>query len=93
MSRDRRTIPLVRDLGAAAKSCALAPDEGASVQVRALHRACLIIGGAAALAAHLGAPEDDIRAWLTGEREVPHPVFVAAVEIILLHASEIGSPS
>ena len=87
MSRERRTIPLVRDLAAAARSCPLAPGGTASVQSRALHRACLIVGGAAPLAKHLEVAESDIRAWLTGVREVPHEVFVTAVEIVLLHAS------
>lgn len=87
MSRERRTIPLVRDLVAATSNCPLAPGEKASVQSRALHRACLILGGAARLATDLGVSEGDIRAWLTGAREVPHAVFVAAVEIVLLHAS------
>ena len=90
--RQRRTIPLVRER-AAAKDCPLAPDERASVQSRALHRACVIVGGGGTLAGQLGVSASDIRDWLTGVREVPHTIFVAVVEIILLHAAEDAARS
>lgn len=90
MARERRTIPLMRDLSAAAQECPLAPPEHASIQSRALHRACLIVGGVAALAGRLEVAERDIEQWLRGEVEMPERVFLHAVEIILLHASTVG---
>ena len=87
MSNDRRTIPLVRELSAAARDCPLAPPETASVQSRTLHRACVILGGIAQLGGHLGVPEAELSRWMRGEPQVPEPAFLAAVEILLLHAS------
>jgi hypothetical protein len=93
MSRERRTIPVVAQAPGAALDCPLAPPPHASVLVRALHRACLVLGGAQALAQQLEVPEQQIREWLTGSAEIPQPVFISAVEIILLHASGGTRPS
>src|SRR4051794_41029063 len=60
MSRERRTIPLMRELSAAAKDCPLAPPEHASVYARTLHRACLVLGGIEQLAKHLEASDVDL---------------------------------
>lgn len=88
MSRERRTIPLLpADAGVV---CPLAPPDRASVQVRALHRACLVLGGMQPLAAHLGVADSDIGAWLRGERSIPEGIFHAAVEILLLHTGQPG---
>src|SRR5438045_9597115 len=59
MSNERRTIPVVRQTASAAKDCPLAPPEHASVHARALHRACLILGGIRQLAERLEATEVD----------------------------------
>lgn len=80
----------MRDLSAAAQECPLAPPEHASVQSRALHRACLILGGATALAKRLEISEPDVERWLRGEVEIPERVFLHAVEIVLLHAATVG---
>lgn len=77
----------MRDLGAAARDCPLAPPGHASVQARALHRACVIVGGAAPLARNLEVDTADIERWLVGDEAVPERVFLQAVEIVLLHAS------
>ncbi len=90
MSRERRTIPLMRDISAAAKNCPLAPPEHASVYARTLHRACLVLGGIEPLAKHLEASDADLRRWLGGEVQPPERVFLAAVEIVLLHAGGAG---
>jgi hypothetical protein len=90
MSRERRTIPLMREMSAAAKDCPLAPPEHATVYARALHRACLVLGGIAQLAKHLDAAEADVQRWLRGEQRLPEPIFAAAVEIVLLHAGSRG---
>jgi hypothetical protein len=90
MSRERRTIPLVREMSAAAKDCPLAPPEHASVHARTLHRACLVLGGVDQLARHLEVSDEDIRRWLRGEAPPPEQAFLAAVEIVLLHAGGMG---
>lgn len=91
--RERRTIALMRDLGAAAQECPLAPPGHASVQARALHRACIIVGGAAQLAQQLDVAVADIERWLVGTEPVPESIFLQAVEIVLLHASGTGRKS
>jgi hypothetical protein len=95
MSSDRRTIPVMRQSSARAPDCPLAPPEHASVHSRALHRACLILGGIVQLAKHLGVPESDLRSWMTGNSgPPPEPVFLRAVEVLILYASGKGqSPS
>ena len=52
---------------------------------RALHRACLILGGVEQLSRHLGVSEVAVRSWLEGRDDPPQMVFLAAVEIVLLH--------
>jgi len=88
MSRENRTIPLVRELSAAARDCPLAPPETASVHSRTLHRACVILGGIAQLSRHLEVAETDLRHWMGGNPQVPEVVFLAAVEVLLLYASK-----
>jgi len=90
MSRERRTIPLMRERSAAAKDCPLAPPAHASVYARTLHRACLVLGGVEQLAKHLEVTDADLRRWLGGEEQPPERVFLAAVEIVLLHAGGQG---
>lgn len=90
MSRERRTIPLVREASAAATNCPLAPPGHAGVHARALHRACLILGGVQQLADHLKVTVADVMLWLKGGERPPEPIFLAAVEVILLHAGAAG---
>jgi hypothetical protein len=77
-------------MSAAAKDCPLAPPEHASVYARALHRACLVLGGVEQLATHLEVPDADLHRWLRGEEQPPERIFLAAVEIVLLHAGGRG---
>lgn len=70
--------------------CPTAPPSRRSISVRAVHRACVLIGGAAQLAAQLEVPEAVVRYWLEGEVEPPESAFLAAVEIVLLSAEESG---
>ena len=58
---------------------------------RALHRACLILGGASQLASHLGVAEAALQGWLEGRDDPPQMVFLAAVEIVLLHLEKSGA--
>ncbi len=89
MTRERRTIPVMRET-ATAKDCPLAPPAHASVHSRALHRACLVLGGIEQLARHLDVQDEALRGWLRGDGEPPERVFLAAVEIILLHSGSGG---
>ena len=76
---------------AAAKiGCPTPPPARQSTQARALHRACLILGGVPALAQHLGVQESSLQAWLEGREEPPQMVFLAAIEIVLLHLDQAG---
>jgi hypothetical protein len=93
MTRERRTIPVMRDLSSAARDCPLAPPEHASVYARTLHRACLVIGGIQPLAKRLEVPETDLQRWLRGEERPPEHVFLTAVEIVLLHAGGSAGPA
>jgi hypothetical protein len=55
-----------------------------STQARALHLACLMLGGLAALAVHLRASEAAVQGWIEGLEDPPEIMFLAAVEVILL---------
>lgn len=72
------------------------PQPAASRQTtyaRALHRACLILGGVDQLAKHLGLSDNAVRDWLEGRDDPPQMVFLAAVEIVLLHLENGGTAS
>ena len=73
--------------------CPLTPEAQRSTYARALHRACLILGGVPLLAGHLGVAEADLSRWLQGADEPPFDVFLAAVGVILLHLDAPGTAS
>jgi hypothetical protein len=75
---------------AAARECPIAPPGQATVYARALHRACVIVGGVGPLAARMRVPEPLLEGWMRGEGEPPQSVFHEAVEIILLYAADGG---
>ena len=80
----------MRELSAAAQNCPLAPPEHASVHSRALHRACLVVGGIEKLAQRVEVPAQDLERWMRGEMLPPERVFLECVEIILLYAGGAG---
>jgi hypothetical protein len=90
MTRERRTITLKREFAGAVQDCPLAPPEHATVYARALHRACLVLGGIQQLAKHLEVPEAELRRWIGGEQEPPEAIFRESVEIILLYVGGGG---
>jgi len=55
-----------------------------STHARALHIACLLLGGLPELAAHLKASEAAVQTWIEGRDRPPESIFLAAVELILL---------
>jgi hypothetical protein len=75
-----------------AADCPHAPAARESTSVRALHRACLILGGIAQFATHVSVPEGDLRRWMEGAEEPPEWVFLVSVEIILLNLEAPGRP-
>lgn len=70
--------------------CPLAPPSRESTYARALHRACVIVGGVQQLASHVGVGEFELRAWMSGAGEPSEAVFLAALEIILLNLEAPG---
>jgi hypothetical protein len=86
-------ICLMRISASAAADCPLAPPSRETTHVRALHRACLILGGLAQLASHLKVPDHALRSWLEGREEPPEAIFLAAVEILLLAAQSDRGPA
>ena len=70
--------------------CPQPPQSRQTTHARALHRACLILGGADQLSRHLGVSEAALRAWLEGREDPPQMVFLATVEIVLLHLDNAG---
>jgi hypothetical protein len=73
--------------------CPLAAPSHQTTYARVLHSACLILGGVPQLASHLGVSEATMRAWLEGRDEPSHDVFLAGVEVILLHLDTQGPAS
>jgi hypothetical protein len=74
----------------ASTDCPSPPPSRETTYARTLHRACLILGGAEALAKHLGVSDAPLRKWLEGGEEPPQMVFLAAIEIILLYLDKAG---
>lgn len=70
--------------------CPTAPASRQSTYARAMHSACLILGGVAQLAEHLHVPALMVRDWLEGQVEPPQAAFLGAVEVILLHLETPG---
>ena len=68
----------------------MAPPSRSTVFARTLHRACLILGGVAPLAVHLQVLEPDLHRWMEAIEEPPLDVFLAAVDVVLLHADSAG---
>jgi hypothetical protein len=70
--------------------CPLAPPARSTVFSRTLHRACEILGGVQPLAAHLQCLAEDLQRWMEGLEDTPLDVFLAAVDVVLLHADAAG---
>ena len=68
----------------------MAPPSRSTVYARTLHRACEILGGVSQLATHLEVRDADLKRWLDGDEDPPLEVFLAAVDVVLLHADSGG---
>lgn len=69
-----------------AAACGGAPPSRANVYSRTLQRACEILGGPKALAEHLKVKQPDLARWIDAQALPPMDVFLAAVDVVLLHA-------
>ena len=65
--------------------CGGAPPSRATVYSRTLQRACEVLGGVNPLAAHLRVAPDDVARWIDARAQPPLDVFLAAVDVVLLH--------
>jgi hypothetical protein len=66
--------------------CAGPPPSRATVYSRTLQRACEIVGGLEPLARQLRVAPGDLACWIDGRARPPMDVFLAAVDVVLLHA-------
>ena len=73
----------MENIGLPEENCPLAPPLQVTVYTRVLHRACQILGGVDALAAHLKVSRTMLHRWLEGEDKPPSSVFLKAVDLIL----------
>lgn len=78
----------MRTGAAAATDCPVPAPSRRTIYARTFHRACLVAGGVAQLAAQLQAPEAAVQRWIEGADDPPESFFLAAVEILLLDAEE-----
>jgi hypothetical protein len=69
-----------------ATDCGAAPPSRATVYSRTLQRACEILGGVQPLAKQLGVDAGDLARWIDARGTPPLAVFLAAVDVVLLHA-------
>jgi hypothetical protein len=69
-----------------AADCGGAPVSRATVYSRTLQRACEILGGIRPLASHLRVDAGDLARWIDARGEPPLEVFLAAVDVVVLHA-------
>ena len=69
------------------------PPSKPTVEARALHRACLILGSLRKLAIYLDVEEAPLLRWIDGEEEPPKDALLSAVNIVLLYADDIGGRS
>lgn len=54
-----------------------------TVQSRALHLACKILGSARHLADYLEVSDEELLGWLEAREDLPHGVFIKVVAVIL----------
>ena len=69
-----------------ASACGAPPPSRATVYSRTLQRACEILGGPQPLAQQLRVKPGDLVRWIDGQTLPPMDVFLAAVDLVLLHA-------
>jgi hypothetical protein len=69
-----------------ATDCGGAPASRATVYSRTLQRACEVLGGIRPLAAQLHVDPAELARWIDARGQPPLDVFLAAVDVVLLHA-------
>jgi hypothetical protein len=73
-----------------ATDCGGAPPTRATVYSRTLQRACEVLGGIRQLADHLHVDAAELNRWIDARGQPPLEVFLAAVDVVLLHAERSG---
>jgi len=77
---------MVETPGTGSATCGGAPPSRATVYSRTLQRACEVLGGPPALAAHLHVDVAELERWIDARGQPPLDIFLAAVDIVVLHA-------
>jgi hypothetical protein len=67
--------------------CPQAPGFRASLPTLILHEACQTAGGIEPLARLLGVAPAAVSRWLDGEETAPETIYLACIDIVLLHDS------
>lgn len=80
----------MQEIRVAPPGCPALSPAHATVHARALHRACLIVGGLETLAHRLDVAPAELERWLRAEQPPPERVFLQTVELLLLYASDAG---
>lgn len=70
-------------MGRALQLCPQADAGRTTLYSRALHHACVRLGGIHQFAVYIDVPEWRLEAWLQGREEVPMEVFLRAVDVIV----------
>ena len=65
--------------------CGGAPPSRATVYSRTLQRACEVLGGVRPLSEHLHVAPAELVRWIDARGQPPLDVFLAAVDVVLLH--------
>ncbi len=74
----------------AANDCPEAPEFKASLSTLILHEACQTAGGVATLAELLRVSIPRLQDWLDGVESVPHDIYQACIDVVLLHENKPG---
>ncbi len=72
----------------APNDCPEPPGFKARLSTLIVHEACQTLGGIAQLAERLRVTTRRLQRWLDGADEVPHDVYQACIDIVLLHEDE-----
>jgi hypothetical protein len=70
-------------MNATLHGCPQADATKTTVYARALHRACVLLGGIHQLALHLDVSDEQVEEWLDGNDDPPMDVFLVAVDVVL----------
>lgn len=73
---------------AGAHDCPPPPPMDGGIKAAIVHEACVLVGGATPLAQMLAVQLEALLAWIAGTEPPPEHVYLACVDIVLLHGSD-----